>query len=239
MNAIQKNNFTETWRKIGERVGAPKAIITVSAHWYTHGTYVTAMEDPKTIHDFWGFPPALSEVQYPAPGSPEVAGEVVEAAKPICVEKDTQWGLDHGTWSVLRHMFPHADIPVIQVSVNADEPVDYHIELGKKLANIPGTLLVGSGNVVHNLSAVDWHNEAGFGWADRFDEKAAELISDEPTNMTQLYGDPDFARAVPTPDHFLPLAYFAGAAEGKDVSIFNRARTLGSLSMTGYMLEEA
>ena len=133
MNTIQKNKFTEAWRKIGERVGAPKAIITVSAHWYTHGTYVTAMEEPKTIHDFWGFPPALSEVQYPARGSPEA----VEAAKPICVEKDTQWGLDHGTWSVLKHMSRHADIPVIQVSVNADEHVDYHIELGKSWPTFP------------------------------------------------------------------------------------------------------
>lgn len=243
MNAIEDNEFTQTWASLGESISStpPRAIVSVSAHWYTRGTGVTAMTNPQTIHDFWGFPPELQAVQYDAPGDPEIAELVKDVAKPTLVESDTQWGLDHGTWSVLKHMFPDAKIPVVQLSIDGTKPLAHHVDLGTRLARLArenNVLIVGSGNVVHNLSMVDWHaGDNGFGWADAFDEAAKEIMLGDPSRLEALSAREDFRRAVPTPDHFLPLAYVAGVSagiEGATVGTFNEKRTMGSLSMTGY-----
>lgn len=240
MNAIENNSFTDTWSALGKTL-APKAIVSVSAHWYTRGTGVTAMDQPKTIHDFWGFPPELSEVHYDAPGDPEIAELVKDIAKPTVVESDHQWGLDHGTWSVLKHMFPEAEIPVVQLSVDGTKPLEYHLDLGTRLAALTrehDVLIIGSGNVVHNLRMVQWQaGDTGFGWADEFDNAVMDLMRTDPSRLPTLSDHPAFDRAVPTPDHYLPLAYVAGvsaALGAADVGVFNDQRTMGSLSMTGY-----
>ncbi|MBX8994836.1 4,5-DOPA dioxygenase extradiol [Corynebacterium testudinoris] len=239
MNAIDNNEFTRTWSSLGSGI-APRAIVSVSAHWYTEGTGVTAMDNPRTIHDFWGFPPELSEVTYAAPGDPEIAELVRDVAKPTLVQNDHEWGLDHGTWSVLKHMFPDASIPVVQLSIDATKPLSEHFALGTRLATLArdhNVLIVGSGNVVHNLSLVDWQaGNNGVAWADSFDAAARDIMLDDPSRLESLTSHPDFPRAVPTPDHFLPLAYIAGvnAELGGQVDVFNEQRTLGSLSMTGY-----
>lgn len=243
MNAIEDNNYTRTWSKLGQEVSrtAPRAILSVSAHWYTKGTGVTAMTNPRTIHDFWGFPPELNAVQYNAPGDPEVAELVRDIAKPTLVQNDLDWGLDHGTWSVLKHMFPEAKIPVVQLSIDASKPLHEHVALGSRLAKLAtehNVLIVGSGNVVHNLSLVQWHaGDTGFGWADSFDEAARDIMLSDPDRLEALRDHEGYTRSVPTPDHFLPLAYIAGvsaAIGGSGVDVFNEQRTMGSLSMTGY-----
>lgn len=245
MNAVEENNFTHGWRDLGQEIlkqRKPRAIVAVSAHWYTRGTAVTAMQTPRTIHDFYGFPQELFDVQYPAPGDPEIAELVQDIAKPTLVAKDYDWGIDHGTWSVLTHMFPKADIPVLQVSIDGTKPLSHHMEMGEKLAKLAAeknVLLVGSGNVVHNLGAVDWHaGNKGFDWAERFDLDARDIMLEDPSRIEALASHRDFAKAVPTPDHFLPLAYLAGAAAASTgtVETFNEMRSLGSLSMTGYTL---
>lgn len=246
MNAIEDNDFTRTWRKLGEDIEgqqAPRAILSVSAHWFTRGTGVTAMTNPKTIHDFWGFPPELNAVQYDAPGDPEIAELVKDIAKPTLVEQDYNWGLDHGTWAVLKHMFPDAKIPVVQLSIDGTKPLSHHLDLGHQLARLAtdnDVLIVGSGNVVHNLSMVQWQaGNTGFGWADDFDESAKQLMLEDPDRVETLAEHDSYTRAVPTPDHFLPLAYVAGvsaALEGSETSAFNDQRTMGSLSMTGYQV---
>ncbi|MEJ5927291.1 4,5-DOPA dioxygenase extradiol [Corynebacterium sp. H128] len=245
MNAIEENSFTDGWVGLGREIyntKKPRAIIAVSAHWYTRGTAVTAMQDPRTIHDFYGFPQKLFDVQYPAPGDPEIAALVQDIAKPTLVQQDYDWGIDHGTWSVLTHMFPQADIPVLQVSVDGTKALNHHMELGAKLAKLAqekNLLLVGSGNVVHNLGAMNWNaGNTGFDWAERFDKDTMDLMLDDPSALAKLANHQDFAKSVPTPDHFLPLAYIAGAAaeiEG-EMKAFNEMRTMGSLSMTGYTL---
>lgn len=243
MNAIEDNEFTDTWKHLGTSIAtsAPRAILAVSAHWFTRGTGVTAMTNPKTIHDFWGFPPELTAVQYDAPGDPEIAELVRGIAKPSPVQEDYNWGLDHGTWSVLRHMFPEAGIPVVQLSIDGTKPFSEHFALGTRLADLArrhNVLIVGSGNVVHNLSMVDFRaGNAGFSWADSFDEAASEIMLDDPGRVAALLHHEAYTRAVPTPDHFLPLAYVAGvsaALDNPEISTFNEQRTMGSLSMTGY-----
>lgn len=199
------------------------------------------MQTPKTIHDFYGFPARAFRGAIPSPGDPEIAELVQDIAKLTLVNKDYVWGIDHGTWSVLTHMFPKADIPVLQVSIDATQPLEHHMEMGRKLASLSHThdvLLVGSGNVVHNLRAIDWHaGNKGFDWADRFDNDAKALILEDPSCIASLTDHQDFAKSVPTPNHFLPLAYLAGAATaGGSVNTFNDMRSLGSLSMTGYTL---
>ncbi|WP_034649051.1 4,5-DOPA dioxygenase extradiol [Corynebacterium vitaeruminis] len=242
MNAIEENSFTKSWNELGEQL-APRAILSVSAHWYTHGTGVTAMDKPRTIHDFYGFPEELNQVIYSAPGDPEIASLVEDVAKPTLVQQDHSWGLDHGTWSVLKHMFPDADIPVIQLSIDATKPYEEHFELGARLARLAkenNVLIMGSGNVVHNLHMyAPQVGDRGFDWADRFDEKARELMLTEPDRVPSPFSDRDFKRAAPTSDHFLPLAYVAGVAAGVgggEISSFNEQRTGGSLSMTGYVV---
>lgn len=239
MNALESNRYTSAWRAIGAAVPKPRAVLAISAHWYIGATAVTAMPKPKTIHDFYGFPPELFAVQYPAPGAPEVAQEVAELLKPIGAGLDAgQWGLDHGTWSVLVHMFPKADIPVLQLSINMLKPPEYHLELGARLAPLRerGVLIVGSGNVVHNLRMVEWRRpEFGFPWAERFDNAVLDQLARDPQRVLAVTNHPDFAMAVPTPDHFLPLLYIAGlASQQEPPTPVIQGYSLGSISMTVY-----
>lgn len=241
MNALEVNRYTAAWREFGARVARPRAILVVSAHWYINATAVTTMARPRTIHDFYGFPQELFDVQYPAPGLPELAEEVSEGVHPTWVGADVDsWGIDHGTWSVLVHAFPDASIPVVQLSINADKPLDYHLELGAKLAPLRerGVLILASGNVVHNLGAMDWRLDTGFDWARRFDDAARELMLSQPSDAVRLGGHADFRAAVPTPDHFIPSLYLAGLASASDdeVDVLVDGYSYGSLSMTAYTL---
>jgi 4,5-DOPA dioxygenase extradiol len=239
MNTLESNRYTRTWRTIGERLPKPRAIVAVSAHWYFGATAVTVMQQPRTIHDFYGFPPELFAFQYPAPGAPDVAAEVIEAVKPLWVGADReQWGLDHGTWSVLAHVYPDADVPVIQLSINALKPMKYHLDLAARLAPLreKGILVLGSGNVVHNLGMIDWSNaDAGFDWAQRFDDAVVDRLAHDPRDILSVTSHPDYARAVPTPEHFIPLLYVAGLATSSDKPCaILRGYAMGSLSMTCY-----
>jgi len=238
MNTLELNGFTRAWRGIGAAMPKPRALLVVSAHWFFGATAVTAMARPRTIHDFYGFPQPLFDFDYPAPGAPDVAAEIAEAIKPTwCGLDQDQWGLDHGTWSVLAHLRPDADIPVVQLSINALKPLDYHFELGTKLAALRerGISIIGSGNVVHNLGRIAWNQpDAGFDWAQRFDEAAVAQLKADPAGVLKLAEHPDYAAAVPTPDHFIPLLYVAGvaAASGEPMEPLVRGHALGSLSMT-------
>jgi 4,5-DOPA dioxygenase extradiol len=240
MNALDENRYTEAWRGFGSEVPRPRAILAVSAHWYINASAVTAMSQPKTIHDFYGFPSELFEIDYPAPGDPELAERIEELVRPTWVGIDTDsWGLDHGTWSVLVHAFPEANIPVVQLSINATKPFEYHVELGAALAPLrqEGVLVVASGNVVHNLRAVDWNQpDGGFDWARRFDERAVEVMTSDPAAAARLQEEDDFALAAPTPDHFIPLLYLAGLASAADsaAQVLVDGYAMGSLSMTAY-----
>jgi 4,5-DOPA dioxygenase extradiol len=242
MNAIEQNRYTDAWRQFGASIPKPRAIVMVSAHWLGAGTRISAMAKPKTIHDFGGFPPALSAVRYDAPGSADVAAEVAEALKPTPVALDQDWGLDHGTWSVLVHAFPKADVPVLQLSIDANKSFAEHIDLGARLAPLrdKGILIAASGNVVHNLRRMNWHTpEAAFDWAQRFDEDAKRLMTTAPADVAQLAQHPDYAAAVPTPEHFIPLLYIAGVAwaAGIPAQVMIDGYAMGSLSMTGYTVE--
>jgi 4,5-DOPA dioxygenase extradiol len=240
LNALERNRYTEAWRAFGRSVPRPRAILVVSAHWYVQATAVTAMPRPRTIHDFFGFPRELFDVRYDAPGLPSLCEEVADVVRPTWVGADVDsWGIDHGTWSVLRHAFPDADVPVAQLSINALKPLDYHLQLGAELAPLreDGVLLIGSGNVVHNLRGVRRDMpDAGFDWAERFDEEAKEVMLDDPGELGRLDAHRDYRRAVPTPDHFLPLAYLAGVAgaTGTAAEVLVDGYAYGSLSMTAY-----
>ena len=245
MNTLERNGFTDAWRGMAEQLPRPRGILVVSAHWYFGATAVTAMPRPRTIHDFYGFPKELSEFQYPAPGAPDIASEVVEAVKPTwCGLDRDQWGLDHGTWSVLAHMYPQANIPVVQLSINALKPLAYHLDLGSKLATLreSGILILASGNVVHNLGRDQWDQpNAAFDWAERFDDAVIAQLADDPASMLRVTEHPDYALAVPTPDHFIPLLYLAGmaAALGKKPAPLIRGYAMGSLSMTCYGVDKS
>jgi 4,5-DOPA dioxygenase extradiol len=242
MNTLEQNRWTEAWAAFGATLPTPRAIVAVSAHWFVQASAVTTMEEPRTIHDFFGFPEELFAFRYPAPGSPEVAETVIETVRPVWVgpDRDT-WGLDHGTWSVLAHLFPRADIPVVQLSIHAQQPAEYHVELGRRLAPLreQGVLVVGSGNVVHHLGRLDWSlTDDGFDWARRFDGDARDLLTTRPGTAATLAERDDFADVAPSPDHFLPVLYVAGLADaaGRPLEVLVEGCAYGSLSMTSYVL---
>lgn len=243
MNALADNTYTHAWRRFGDSCGTPRAVLMVSAHWYTNASAVTAMVRPRTIHDFYGFPRDLEAFQYPAPGSVELAREVAELAMPDRVGLDAEsWGLDHGTWSVLAHAFPEANVPVVQLSINVLQPFDYHMALARRLAPLRrrGVVIMGSGNLVHNLHRVEWDRpEDGFDWAHRFDESVREMMIRAPENLASLEGDPDYRMASPTPDHFIPLLYIAAlAAEDRSApEVLVDGFAYGSISMTAFTLD--
>ncbi len=242
MNAIETNQYTRAWAEFGRTTPTPRAILAISAHWYINATAVTAMARPRTIHDFYGFPDELFAVDYPVAGDPDLAAGIAEIVKPTWVGQDTDsWGIDHGTWSVLLHMFPNANIPVVQLSIDATKGPDYHLNLGAALAPLreQGVLIVGTGNVVHNLGRLDHHQpDSGYPWASDFNQTATELMSDRPGDIATLVEHEYYNLAAPTAEHLLPLFYVAGlaaAAEtGTDVLV--DGYTKGSLSMTTHML---
>jgi 4,5-DOPA dioxygenase extradiol len=243
MNALETNRYTSAWRTFGQAIPKPRAILVVSAHWYVNATAVTAMPRPRTIHDFYGFPKQLFDVEYPAPGSPELAEEIVDVVKPkhIGLDQDS-WGFDHGTWSVLVHAFPEADIPVVQLSIQALRDFDSHFELGARLAPLRerGVLIVGSGNVVHNLRALDWSAaDSGFDWTRRFDEAARAALTESPSEVPALRSHQDFAKSAPTPDHFIPLLYISGLAGAarRRLEVLVDGYAFGSLSMASFTLD--
>ena len=241
MNAIEDNIFSKRWQQMGKEIPTPKAVVVVSAHWLTKGTMVTAMPNPKTIHDFGGFPQALFDVQYPAPGSPELATEIQKLITNPAVELDHDWGLDHGTWSVVKHMYPDADIPVLQLSIDYYKPAAYHYELAKQLLALrkKGVLIIGSGNMVHNLRMVAWDKlsepEYGFEWAlemnDIFKNKISNGFHKELIQYEKLHKAATLA--IPTPDHYYPLLYILALQTDNDkVEFFNDKAVGGSLTMT-------
>jgi 4,5-DOPA dioxygenase extradiol len=226
LNAITSNAYTDAWRSIGERTPRPKAILSISAHWYVPETGVTVSTAPRTIHDFGGFPRELYAVRYPAPGDPALASRVQQMLAPLPVQLDDSWGLDHGTWSVLKHVYPNADVPVVQLSIDETQPASFHYDIGKKLAPLraEGVLIVGSGNLVHNLHAYAWgaHAPDPFDWAVRFEQEARGLLVTgdvEPLIDYEALGR-DAMLSVPTPDHYLPLLYVMGARQQGDLITF-------------------
>jgi 4,5-DOPA dioxygenase extradiol len=238
MNALRHNAYTEAWAALAAQLPRPRGVLAISAHWYVPGTFVTAMEEPRTIHDFGGFPHELYRVEYSAPGAPLLARRVQDVLAPAIVGRDHRWGLDHGTWSVLRHVFPRADIPVVQLSIDETQPPDVHYELGRRLAPLrdEGILIVGSGNVVHNLHAYAWgtHPVEPFDWAVRFEDRARALLlagDDAPLVDYEALG-PDAILAVPTPEHYLPLLYvIATRREGERTQFPVEGFDGGSISM--------
>ena len=241
MNAIEDNEFSKRWQQMGKEIRTPKAVVVVSAHWLTKGTLVTAMPNPKTIHDFGGFPQALFDVQYPASGSPELASEIQKLITNPAVELDHDWGLDHGTWSVVKHMYPDADIPVLQLSIDYYKPAAYHYELAKQLLSLrkKGVLIIGSGNMVHNLRMVAWDKlnepEYGFDWAlemnDVFKNKISNGFHKELIQYEKLHKASTLA--IPSPDHYYPLLYILALQTDNDkVEFFNDKAVGGSLTMT-------
>lgn len=242
MNTLEHNAWTEAWHDLARSFPRPRAILAVSAHWYVNATVVTGMEHPPTIHDFYGFPDQLFAVQYPAPGSPALAAEVTELVAPtwVGIDRDS-WGLDHGTWSILAHMYPEADVPVVQLSIDATKSPAEHVALGAALEPLRrrGVLVLASGNVVHNLRMVQWGRpDAVFDWAAEFDDAARLLMATRPGDVTELVDHPAYALAAPTPDHLVPLYYLAGlaAAAGTNAEAFVTGHTMGSLTMTGYVV---
>jgi len=238
MNALYRNDWTENWAKIGREIPRPAAVLCISAHWFIPEIAVTVMEKPRTIHDFGGFPQNLFEVQYPAPGAPELANRVQQLLAPIEVKSDKRWGLDHGTWSVLAHVFPEADIPVVQLSIDENQPAEFHYGLAKRLAPLreEGILIIGSGNLVHNLHTYAWgrHVPEPLDWALRFERAAREMIlsgNHEPLIDYELLGK-DALLSAPTPEHYLPLLYIlALQKEDEKVSFPVEGFDGGSISM--------
>jgi 4,5-DOPA dioxygenase extradiol len=241
MNGIENNEFSGSWQQLGEAIALPSAVLVVSAHWLTRGTHVTAMEQPNTIHDFGGFPQALFDVQYPAPGSPAFAKETAGMIRSTQVGLDHDWGLDHGTWTVVRHMYPKADIPVLQLSIDYSKPASYHYELARELAGLrkKGVLIIGSGNMIHNLGMVAWDKmnvpNYGYDWAIEMHELFREKISggDHQSLINYESLGRSAKLAIPTPDHYFPLMYTLGLQEKDEaVSFFNEKLVGGSLNMT-------
>jgi len=244
-NALAQNRATEAWQELGKVLPRPRAILAVSAHWYTRGTYTTANARPETIHDFGGFPKPLYEIRYDAPGDPELASRVVEMLAPVAARESTEWGLDHGTWSVLLHMYPEADIPVVQLSIDGTQPPAFHYAVGKRLASLrdDGVLILGSGGIVHNLALADW---AGTrpppAWAIQFDQTVRERVTGaDDSALVEFEQFGDAARlSVPTPEHYLPLLYVLGARrQGDTARIVVDGFELSTISMTAAVLDPA
>lgn len=243
MNALSHNGYTEAWARLGVSLPRPTAILAVSAHWYVPGTGVTVATAPRTIHDFGGFPPELYQVRYPAPGDPALASRVRHLLAPMPVASDDQWGLDHGTWSVLCHMYPHADVPVVQLSIDRTQPAAFHYEVGRRLAPLraEGVLIFGSGNLVHNLRAYAWGQPAvaPYEWAVRFERQAREMLTAGEQQPLIEYAQlgRDAMLAIPTPDHYLPLLYaVASRQEREAVSFPVEGIDGGSISMLSVLV---
>lgn len=244
MNVLETNHYTKTWQQLGHRIGKPRAILCISAHWYTQGSAVTAMQLPKTIHDFRGFPTALQQMEYPAKGSPELAVLIQDILEPVDVHLDrNNWGLDHGSWGLLVKMYPDADVPVVQLSIDATKPAQWHYELGKQLAQLrdEGILILGSGNVVHNLPAMKRAEiqPEPYPWAISFENYVRDNLLDrsEPNILTQALEREDGKLSNPSPEHYLPLLYVMGAWDGKEsVIVPIDGIELGSLSMLSVMV---
>lgn len=245
MNAIEQNEFSKEWERIGNSMMKPNAVLCISAHWLTRGTFVTAMEHPRTIHDFGGFPRELFDVQYPAPGSPQLAKEIKDLVHAVPVDLDEAWGLDHGSWSVVRHLYPDADVPVLQLSIDYNKPAAYHYALAKELAALrkKGVLIVGSGNMVHNLGLVAWDKmnepDFAFDWALEANNAMKKFINDHNHDALIDFRSQGkaFDLAIPTPDHYYPMIY-ALALQGKEeeLSFFNDKAVMGSLTMTSFRI---
>jgi 4,5-DOPA dioxygenase extradiol len=243
MNALERNRYTEAWRAFGQSLPAkPRVVLAVSAHWYINATAALATPIPRTIHDFYGFPQALFEVEYPARGDPDLAASLKDLVAPIWVGLDRDsWGLDHGTWSVLVHVFPEADVPVVQLSIDATKPASYHLDLGRRLGALreQGVLVLGSGNIVHNLRAINFHQPGlAYDWANRFDADVQRLLeAGDDKALVEYERHPDGRLAVPTPDHYLPMLYIAGLRRSDDdLSVLVEGVDLGSISMTAFRL---
>lgn len=240
MNAIEDNEFSQYWKKLAGEIEKPNAVLCISAHWLTKGTFITAMEKPETIHDFGGFPQSLFDVQYPAPGDPKLAEETSKLITTTEVILDHDWGIDHGTWSVVKNMYPNADIPVLQLSIDYNQPAQYHYDLAKQINSLrkKGVLIIGSGNMVHNLGMIAWDkiNESyGFDWAIEMNTIFKKKIEDNDHKALIDYEKLNLAAklAIPTPDHYYPLIYTLGIKEEKDsISFFNDKPVAGSLTMT-------
>ncbi|MFM8814849.1 MAG: 4,5-DOPA dioxygenase extradiol [Actinomycetes bacterium] len=243
MNALEHNRYTESWSSFGAAQPKPKAVVCISAHWYVRAVADTAMRNPRIIYDFGGFPQELFAYQYPVTGSPDVAQRVADVLPHYSVAMDqSQWGIDHGAWSVLCHVFPDADVPVVQLSINSGLAAQDHVEIGRSLAPLlsEDVMVVGSGNIVHNLSIINW-GQVGVGapWAEEFDAQARRILTgSNPSAIVSLLDHPHARKAVPTAEHFLPIAYIAGIAEatGKSLDVLVGGCELGSLSMTSYVL---
>jgi 4,5-DOPA dioxygenase extradiol len=239
MNALERNAWSEAWAAFGQAVPRPKGVLAISAHWYIRGTAVTAMNAPPTIHDFGGFPAALHAFDYPAPGDPALAARVKGLLQPMDVRMDDEWGLDHGTWAVLCHVYPHADVPVVQLAIDGTQPPQFHYDLGRRLAPLrdEGIMLVGSGNVVHNLRVMRRSAAAAYPWAVQFNEAVRDFLARDdhaPLVDYHLLGEPA-AMSVPSPDHYLPMLYIAGARRDDDAfSVITDGIDLASVSMLSF-----
>lgn len=247
MNGIENNDFSRAWEQTGKDLPLPKAVLVISAHWLTRGTQITAMDHPKTIHDFGGFPRALFEVQYPAPGDPRLAAETRDLIQSAQVSLDHEWGLDHGTWTVVRRMYPDASIPVLQLSIDYAKPAEWHYNLGKELAKLrkKGVLIIGSGNMIHNLGMVAWDKLEtpgyGYDWAIEMHELFRKKImaGDHQALINYQSLSPSAKLAIPTPDHYYPLMYILGLQEkGEEPEFFNDQLVAGSLNMTSVKFAE-
>ena len=243
MNGIEHNEFSQSWADLAQNIPVPQAVLVISAHWYTHGTFVTAMDFPGTIHDFGGFPQALFDVQYPAPGAPALAAEIPSLVHSTSVGLDHDWGLDHGTWTIVRHMYPQANIPVLQLSIDYTQSPERHYEIAKEIYALrkKGVLVLGSGNMVHNLRMLSWEmiNGGGYDWAIEMNNKFKNLIANGDHKALIQYRNlgKEAMLAIPTPEHYLPLIYTLGMKAGQEeVSFFNDKAVGGSLTMTSVLI---
>lgn len=240
MNAIENNRSSNTWKGLGDRFEKPKAILSISAHWYTEGSFIQRIENPKQIYDMYGFPKELYELKYPAKGDPQLADRVIELLPELTVMND--WGIDHGTWSVLCHIYPEADIPIVQLSIDRNKSFKEHFEMAKKLKDLreEGILLFGTGNILHNLREIEWGSKDMTPKGKEFDDKVHDLIlARDFEKLLDIDKDPLFKYAAPTPDHFIPILYIlANTREGDKIEVFNRMGELGTISMTSYLLQK-